>query len=79
MGCCFQNLFITDHSILVQLQSSFFCIRFFSVHEVHPYGSMNTTATWKKLCFILSDKSDFHMTDSQSIAVYAFDTAVFGI
>ena len=27
---------------------------------------------WKKLRFILSDRSDFHMTDSQSIADHAF-------
>ncbi len=30
------------------------------------------TAAWKKLCFILSVRSDFHMTDSLSIAVQAF-------
>ena len=30
------------------------------------------TAAWKKLCFILSVRSDFHMTDSLLIAVHAF-------
>ena len=43
-----------------------------NVHVVHPYGSADTTADWQKLRSILSDKSDFHMTDSLSIAVQAF-------
>ena len=30
------------------------------------------TAAWKKLCFILSVRSDFHMIDSLSIAVHTF-------
>ena len=37
---------------------------------VHPYSSIDTTAAWKKLRFILSVGSDFHMTDSLSIAVH---------
>ena len=31
---------------------------------VHPCGSLDTTAVWKKSLFILSDRSDFHMIDS---------------
>ena len=42
-----------------------------SIHVVHPYSSIDTTAAWKKLRFILSVRSDFHMTDSLSIAVHA--------
>ena len=34
------------------------------------------TAAWKKLCFILTVMSDFYMTDSLSIAVYAFASRV---
>ena len=34
------------------------------------------TASWKKMCFILSDRFDFHMTDSQSIADHAFTSHV---
>ena len=34
------------------------------------------TAAWKKLCFILSDRSDFQMTNSLSIAVHAFASRV---
>ena len=30
------------------------------------------TAAWKKPCFILSVRYDFHMTNSLSIAVHAF-------
>ena len=48
MGCCFQVLFNIARSILVQLPSSFFSIRFVRIHVLHPYSSMNTTATWKK-------------------------------
>ena len=43
---------------------------------VHPYSSIDMTAAWKKLRFILSDRSDFHMTDSLLIAVQAFASHV---
>ena len=39
---------------------------------MHPYSSIDTTAAWKKLHFILSVKYDFHMTNRLSIAVHAF-------
>ena len=39
---------------------------------VHPYNSIHTTAAWEKMHFILSVRSDFHITDSLSIAVHAF-------
>ena len=39
---------------------------------MHPYSSIDTTAAWKKLRFILSVRSEFHMTDSLSVAVHAF-------
>ena len=47
-------------------------MRLISVHVVHPYSSIDTTAAWKKLCFILSIRFNFHMTDGLLIAVYAF-------
>ena len=55
-------------------QSSSLCssICLVRVHVVHPYSSIVTTAAWKKLCFILSVRSDFHMTDSLLIAVHVF-------
>ena len=43
---------------------------------MHPYSSIDTIADWKKLRFILSVRSDFHMTDSLLIAVHAFDSRV---
>ncbi len=43
---------------------------------MHPYSSIDTTAAWKKLRFILSVMSDFHMIDSLSIAVHAFVSRV---
>ena len=73
VGCCLQDFFNIARSILVQLPSSFFSIRLVSVHIVHPYSSIDSTATWKKLRFILSVRSDFHMIDSLSIAAHAFD------
>ena len=39
---------------------------------MHPYSSIDTTAAWKKLRFILSVRSDFHVIDSLLIAVDAF-------
>ena len=51
VGCCFQDLFNITHSIRVQLPLSFFSIRLISVHVVHPYSSMDTTAAWKKTMF----------------------------
>ena len=72
VGCCFQDLFNIAQSILVQFPSRFFFLHFVSIHVVHPYSSIDTTAAWKKSCFILSDRSDFHMIDSLLIAVYTF-------
>ena len=72
VGCCLQDLFNIACNILVLLPSSFFSIRLVSVQIVHPYSSIDTTAAWKKLRFILSMRSDFHMIDSLSIAVHAF-------
>ena len=68
VGCCFQDLFNMAYSILVQLPSSLFFMLFVRVYVLHPYCSMNTTTDSKKLRFISSDRSDFHMTYSQSIA-----------
>ena len=42
------------------------------MHVVHPYSSIDVTAAWKKLRFILSVRSDFHIIDSLLIAVHAF-------
>ena len=76
VGCCCQDLFNIARSILVQLPSSFFFSRLVSVQVVHPYSSIDTTAAWKKLHFILSFRSDFHMIESLSIAVHAFVSRV---
>ena len=76
VGCCFQDLFNTACSILVYLLPSFFSIRLVSVDVVHPYSTIDTIAAWKRLCVILSVRSDFHMTDSLSIVVHAFTSRV---
>ena len=65
VGCFLLDLFsIADH-ILVQLPSSFFSIRLVRVHVVHLYSNIDTTATWKKLRFILPVRSDFHVNFSE--------------
>ena len=64
MEFCFQDLINIACSILAQFLSSFFSIC------QNPYSSIDITATWKKSCFILSDRSDFCMIDSLSIAVH---------
>ena len=76
VGCCRQDLFNIARNILVWLPSSFFSSRIVSLQAVHPYSSIDTTAAWKKLRFILSVRSDFHMIDSLSIAVHAFVSRV---
>ena len=47
------------------------------VYMVHPYSSMDTTTTWKKLRFISADRSDFHMANNRSVAVHAFARRIF--
>ena len=74
VGCCCQDLFNITRNIL--LASSFFSSRLVSVQVMHPYRSINTTAAWKKLCFFLLVRSDFHMIESLSIAVHAFVSRV---
>ena len=61
---------------LVQFLSSLFSIRLVSVHVVHPYNRIDRTAVWKKLRFILLDRSDFHMNDNLLIAVHAFPSRI---
>ena len=43
-----------------------------SLEDLHPYSSIDTTAAWKKLRFILTVRSDFQKTGSLSMAVHAF-------
>ena len=43
---CFQDLFNIARSILVQFLSSFFSTHFVSVHVMHPYSRIGTTAAW---------------------------------
>ena len=76
VGCCFQDLFNIACSILVQFPSSFFFIYLVSIHVVHPYSRIDMAAAWKKLRFILSDRSDFHMIDNLSIAVHDFTSHI---
>ena len=76
VGCCFQDAFNKACRILVQLLSSFFSVLLVSVQAVYPYSSMDMTAVGKKLRFILSDRSDNHMTDILSIAVHALSCHV---
>ena len=66
--------FCLHHSCVIACK--LFSIGLVTVHEVHPYSSIRTTAAWKKLRFILSVWSDFQMTDSLSVAVHAFASPV---
>ena len=75
-SCCFKDLFYMTLSILVELAFSFFSRLLISVQLVHPYSSMDTTAALKKTRFILSDRSDFYVTDTLLITVYALTNRV---
>ena len=77
VGCCLHDLFNIARIILVPLPSSFFSSRLVSVQVVHSYSSIHRTAAWKKLRFILSVRSDFHMIYSLSIAIHAFVSRVY--
>ena len=66
--------YCSQHSCVVAVK--FFSICLVSLHVVHPYSSIDTTASCKKLRFILSVRSDFHMTDNLSIAVNVFGSHV---
>ena len=71
-NCCFmksyfQDLLNTACNILLRLPSTLFHICFISIHVVHPYSRIDTTAIWKKSGFVLSD-----WLDNQSIAVLTF-------
>ena len=50
----------------------FFSCKFFRISVVYPYSSTDTITTWKKSCFILTERSDFHLIDYLSIAVHPF-------
>ena len=76
VGCCFQDLFNITRRILVQVSSDSFSIRLVRVQVVHPYSSIDTTAPWKKLRFILSDESDFHLISNLTTAVHALLVAL---
>ena len=71
-GMFLQDLFNTARSILVQLPPSFFSTYALSASmwRIHI-----VVLTWT-LHFILSDRSDFHMTKNLSIATHAFASRV---
>ena len=59
--------YCSQHSWVIAVKR----LRLDSVHIVNPYSSINTTTVWKKKQrFILSVRSDFHITDSLLIAVH---------
>ena len=70
--CCFLDLFKTAHSIIMLFLSSPFSLCFVHACLVLPYCSTNSTTSWKKPCFVSSDRSDFHVIDNLSIAFKAF-------
>ena len=45
---------------------------FVSVHVVHPFSSTDTVTARNNLPFVLSDRSNFHMTDNLLMAFHAF-------
>ena len=72
VGCCIQDFLDIARSILVQLTSSFFFWTLCQRPCGESYSSMDTTAAWKILRFILSDRADFNMTDNLSMPVDTF-------
>ena len=69
VGCCRQDCSILLATFLCncRLASS----RFVNVQVVHTYSSIDTTAAWKKLRFILSVRSDFYMIDRLNLIQFS--------
>ena len=65
--------YCSQHSCIIAVE---LLLRLVCVQVVHPYSSIDTTAAWKKLRFILSVRFYFHMIESLSIAVPAFVSRV---
>ena len=76
VGCCFQNQFKIAHNILIESPSIFFYKCIVSVQLVHPYCSSDTAEAWKKSHLILSKRSDFHISNNQSIAGHKFSICI---
>ena len=74
VGCCLQDLFKIVRAFLFSCRQAFSFL--VSVHVVHLYSSIDTTAAWKKLRFILSVRSGSHRTDTLSISVHAVASRV---
>ena len=55
VGCYFQDLFKSAHSILVELLSGFFSRILIRVQVVQPYRSTDTAIAWKNFHFTLSE------------------------
>ena len=69
VGCCLQDLFNIALTILCNCRQVFSpYVLLASTWCIHIVV-IDITASWKKLRFLLSVRSDFHMTDSLSIAV----------
>ena len=73
VGCCCQDCSILLATFLCNCHLAFSPV---STPVVHPYSSINMSAAWKKLHFILSVWSDFHMIESLSLAVHDFISRV---
>ena len=71
---CLQDLFNNAHSILAYLPLIFFSSLLVSIHVVHPYSSIDMITAWKKLCFILSVRSDFYRPILKSYSFFCFHT-----
>ena len=74
-GCCSEDLFKTEHRILVYLSFSFFSKRFVRVREVQAYSSIDTTTAWKKIPFYSIRKIRF-LYDRQPLTVYTFSMRI---
>ena len=58
---------------LVQCSSQHSCaiaVTLSRVHVVHPYSSIDTTTSWKNCALFYLIWSNFHMTDSLSMALH---------
>ena len=68
VGCCFQDLFKSTYSIIVQLPFSFFSKHFLQVFQ--PYDSFSQLQLGR-IPVLFYWRSDFHMVNNLSIIVHS--------
>ena len=69
LWCVTSRICSKQHSAFLY---NLFSTSFVNIQVLHPYSSTDTATAYKKSCFILSERSSFHMINNLSVAIHAF-------